>query len=147
MWGPGAMISLIQKQNIILKMPIKKEQVVVIEFLSFMETFHQGIGLSIDKRQGDIQVFEVDNEKIKHPVFWTDTAPRIVKIKCFPKKQDGYLHIWNIWRHSDDGGADAWIGNAGLYEELQEDGSLLFHCSNGVGDVDFNDLIFKVTLL
>ena len=51
------------------------------------------------------------------------------------------LDVWNSWMY---GGVEhAWIGNAGLVAQTVERGYTL-QCSDGVGDVDFTDLVVRI---
>jgi len=124
------------------KIPVAKGQEVEIEFLQYNETYQQGFEVSIDQRKGFI---EVNGQRLNAPVFWTNTAPKTFSFKCFPKKPEGLMNIWNVWQNIEyKENIDSWIGNAGLYVEQMEDGELIFHCSNGMDQVNFEDLVFKM---
>ncbi|MCG1021456.1 hypothetical protein [Sutcliffiella horikoshii] len=121
---------------------VKLGQDIKIEFISCRNEYRQGIELSLDKRKGYI---EINSQRIKSPVFWQDSAPSSFIIKCFPHNQVGQLNLWNIWDF--DGGVEAWVGNAGIIVEQEDDNNFLFRCSNGIGDIDFNDLVFRLTVI
>jgi len=124
------------------RLPVTKGQEVFIEILKSNNTDEQGFIVSVDKNKGSI---EIEGEKLEYPVFWTETAPKALSFKCYPKKGTGELLIWNVWRfdkHTDR--IDAWIGNAGLYVEEHKDGGFILHCSNGMNRVDFEDLVLSV---
>lgn len=123
---------------------VLRNQIIDIEFVKFNKSVKQGIEMSMDRSKGYLQVIDVDNEKIKHPIFWTDTAPSSFRVKCLPRKKEGTLLIWNIWIYPEEERIDAWIGNSGLYIEKVEDNVSMIHCSNGIGRVNFDDLVFKV---
>lgn len=126
------------------RVDVVKNQEATIEIISCNNEYRQGIELSIDKRKGFI---EVNNQKLTAPVFWLDTAPKIFTFKCYPVKNMGKMNIWNIWQFSkQEDRVDAWIGNSGIQVKQEDEKTLVFHCSNGVGDIDFNDLVFKLTL-
>lgn len=123
---------------------VKKEQEVEVEFIHFDEMYQQGFEVSVDQRKG---LVEVNAKKYISPVFWTNTAPKNFIFKCLTKKDNGIFNIWNVWKNIDfKNNIDSWIGNAGLYVEHIEKGIYVFHCSNGINKVNFNDLIFKVTI-
>lgn len=127
------------------RIDVTRGQEVKIEFISSKNDHRQGIEISLDKRKGYI---EVNDQKLNSPVFWRDTAPSSFVFKCFPKKNVGQLNIWNIWQYTDqDERVDAWIGNAGIIVHQEDQGASLFRCSNGTGDIDFDDLVFRVTVL
>ncbi|MDA8235191.1 MAG: hypothetical protein M0Z31_10400 [Clostridia bacterium] len=124
------------------KIPVLKGQEVEVEFLDYNDTYQQGFEVSIDQRKGTV---EINGQKLSAPVFWTHTAPKIFSFKCYTKKTEGFLNIWNVWQNIEyKDNVDAWIGNSGMFVEKLEDGALIFHCSNGVGEVNFDDLVFKV---
>lgn len=112
--------------------------------MSFKDSSQQGIENSIDQRKGYI---EVNDQKLNALVFWTKTAPKVFEFKCYPKKSEGVMNIWNVWRNVEyKDNVDSWIDNAGLYIEQLEDNVFVFHCSSGRGSVNFDDLVFKVRI-
>ena len=126
------------------KVPVTKAQEIEVEILQFNEYPQQGFEVSIDQREGYI---EVNGRKLTAPTFWTSTAPRMFSFRCFPKKTEGIMNIWNVWENVEyKENIDAWVGNAGLYIEKIDDESIVLHCSNGVGDVNFEDLVLKIKI-
>lgn len=126
------------------RIPVKKDQEIEVELLKYDETYQQGFEVSIDQRKGFIAV---NDQKLNSPVFWTNTAPKIFSFKCHTKKTEGVMNIWNVWKNIEyKDNVDAWIGNAGLYVEQMEAGTFIINCSNGMNEVDFSDLVFKVTV-
>ena len=91
-------------------------------------------------------ILKVNKQKLNSPVFWKDTTPSTFIFKCFPKKETGQLNLWNIWQYID-GRVDAWIGNAGIIVEQEDEGICFFRCSSGIGDIDFDDLVFRLILM
>lgn len=82
----------------------------------------------------------------KHLTLWRDTAPRELLVSV-AKKGNAKLRIWNIWR--EPAGSyeitQAWLGNAGMRIESSGEGNeTILRCSDGVGPVDFDDLIVSV---
>lgn len=124
------------------KIPITKGQEVFVEIIKYNDTVEQGFEVSVDQRKGFV---EVNGQKIKALIFWTKTAPRTLSLKCYSQKTAGVMNIWNVWKNSEyKDNVDAWIGHAGLYIEQDEDGTIVFHCSNGMQQVDFEDLVFRI---
>lgn len=124
------------------KVEVVKNQEVRIELISWKSEYRQGIEVSLDTRKGMV---EVNGEKLSDPIFWTDSAPRCFAFKCHPRKAIGHLNILNIWQHRDsEGRIDAWVGNAGIIIHQEEEGSFLFSCSNGIGEVHFDDIVFRI---
>jgi len=105
-------------------------------------TAHPAQGLRLKVRGG---TFEIDSTTADDVVLWQDTAPNEVRvlIKWKPKGSRS-LRIWNAWRVKEV--TQAWLGNAGMRVTASEDGSLVFHCSDGEGDPDFDDLVAEVAL-
>lgn len=126
------------------RISVSKAQEIEIEILYYNGEFQQGFEISLDQRKGHI---EVDGQKLTTPVFWTNTAPRMFSFKCFPKKTNGIMNVWNVWKNVEyKESIDAWVGNAGLYVERIDDESMIFHCSNGVGNINFEDFVFKIKI-
>jgi len=126
------------------RIPVKKGQEIQVEFIKYDETYQQGFEISIDQKKGFI---EVNDQKLISPVFWVNTAPRIFSFKCLTKKDEGIINVWNVWQNIEyKDNIDAWIGNAGLYVEEIEQNTYIFYCSNGLNEVNFSDLVFKLTV-
>ncbi len=75
---------------------------------------------------------------------WVDTSPKSTRVLVKPKGNRGArLRIWNAW---DAGGVTQfWIGNAGILIENAV-GGVTLHCSDGNGEVTFDDLVVRITL-
>ena len=125
------------------KIPIINGQEILVEILKYKnDAVEQGFEVSVDQRKG---VVDVNDQKIKAPVFWTETAPKIFSFKCYSKKATGVINIWNVWRNINrKDRVEAWIGNAGLYIEEDGNGTVIFYCSSGVHQVDFEDFVFSI---
>jgi hypothetical protein len=61
-----------------------------------------------------------------------------------PDAADAELTVWNQWRDSS-GGIFASIGNQGIVVVRESADSVELHCSDGVGDPHFEDLIVRLT--
>jgi hypothetical protein len=73
---------------------------------------------------------------------WSDTAPELIEFGVSDRSRLQRLRVWNVWR-TRHGAEDAWTGNFGMWVE-QSGTSFRFHCSDGIGDVDFGDLVFRI---
>ncbi|ARU61611.1 hypothetical protein CBW65_11755 [Tumebacillus avium] len=122
---------------------VSKGQQVTLELISANSELEQGIEVSVDSRKGEVEFSE---GKVKRPIFWTNFAPDQIPFVCYPKKQDGILRIWNVWCYPGEKEPNAWINNAGIVIEPISDSESILHCSNGYGDVDFSNLVFRVTI-
>ena len=134
-----------QGRSVVLsyKIPINYGQEIVVEMLKYKnDTIEQGFEASVDQRKG---VIDVNGQKLIAPIFWAVTAPKKFSFKCYSAKIVGIINIWNVWRHVNNKDSyDAWIGHAGLYVTEDGNGAVVFHCSSGVHQVDFEDLVFSV---
>jgi hypothetical protein len=74
---------------------------------------------------------------------WTTTAPRKARVRIDASEPTS-LDVWNAWRF---GGLEhAWIGNAGMVIHSDR-GRYTLQCSDGIGPVDFTDLVVTVQIL
>lgn len=111
---------------------------VVFEFRHGVPTPIQGLAI---KLEGGI--LSANNVEAKHLTLWQDTAPEEVCV-LITKRKKARLMIWNIWRDTI-GGQDvtqAWLRNSGMRIERSVDGGeTILRCSDGIGPVNFDDLI------
>jgi hypothetical protein len=126
-----------------VKYPIRNGQRLNVSFLYYDNHPRQGIELSVDNNKGNI---EVNGQIINRPVFWTDTAPKEFEIKCIPKGQSGFVHIWNIWQFSATKTIHAWTGNAGIQVDENTPGAIVLNCSNGLCDVNFSNIVIRINI-
>jgi hypothetical protein len=100
-------------------------------------------GLAVKLEGG---VLRANGVEAKHLTLWQDTAPPVVDV-VVAKRGKAKLRIWNIWRGAV-GGHDvtqAWLGNSGMrIEASSEPNETILRCSDGVGSVNFDDLIVGV---
>lgn len=85
----------------------------------------------------------VDGQTMNRLVLWTDTAPEVVQVVCRPPKAGAVLRAWNNWDRN--GTMMAWLGNAGMLVEDQND-CVVLRCSDGIGPPDFEDLVVELRL-
>ncbi|KRA67188.1 hypothetical protein ASD89_02960 [Caulobacter sp. Root656] len=111
----------------------------VLEFRRGVATPVQGLAI---KLEGGILC--ANDVEARHLTLWLDTAPKEVCLLITKKKKKARLMIWNIWRDTIDGRdiTQAWLGNSGMRIELSGEGNeTILRCSDGVGPVNFDDLI------
>lgn len=124
----------------IFKKDLNQELVtLVIKRLSSLRKPEQGIRIKVEK--GEIHL---DGKKYKEIILWEDNSPDSVEITVTSKGKS-QLKIWNVWRV--DALVNAWVGNAGMVINEIADQSIMFQCSDGVGSVDFSNLVFVVNVL
>lgn len=115
---------------------LEKEKQVIVKWVSTHSKLKQGIQIKIDKG-----ILEVNGEKLSNIILWEDTSPNVVQLRCIPKK-NSKLKVWNVWEV--EGATQAWVGNAGM--DISESGHLVrLRCSDGSGDVNFQNLIVELT--
>jgi hypothetical protein len=113
-----------------------------VEFVSAKSHPVQGVRLKV--RGGMLRVNEMLADDV---LLWRDSAPDLVSIRVQRRgRGTPTLRVWNIWR----GGLDvvqAWLGNSGMRVEIGAENSLIqLRCSDGVGQVTFDDLVVRLKL-
>ncbi len=113
---------------------------VEVEFLNTAGDRVQGLNLSLT--DGEL---EVNEERVRDVVLYTDTAPREVRLICHTGGGPATLQVWNSWRaQSGEDRDDAWIGEAGIVVDDQGSGEVVLRCSDGIGPPDFDDLVVRL---
>jgi len=110
---------------------------ILLKWVGTDSNVKQGIRLKIES--GLIHVNNLESPAI---TLWEDTCPNEISILLKPQSPS-ILKIWNVW--SIDGLEQAWVGNAGLTVKNENDDTVCLFCSDGLGEVDFNNLIFKIS--
>lgn len=132
-----------QKVTMSYRIPVKSGQQFKISFLKSAEKVPQGIGVSVDRKKG---IIKCNGQEIKHPVFWSKTAPEEFEFTCLTKEKEGTLGIWNIWESPGHKSTEAWTLNAGIIIEEIDPNTVILHCSCGISTPpDFEDLVIKIT--
>jgi len=106
-----------------------------IERLSSSPTRAQALKLAIDKGS-----FRANGLLLPVVAVWSHTAPASVTLDVVGKKSR-VVDLWNGWSFA--GVDSSWMGNAGMQTEKIDDG-LVVRCSDGVGDVSFDDFVVQV---
>jgi hypothetical protein len=110
-----------------------------VEFLRTAGDRVQGLNFSLTDG-----VLVVEGERIRDLVLYTDTAPRHVRLICLTGGP-ATLQGWNSWRaESGEDRDDAWIGEAGIAVDDQGSDEVLLRCSDGIGPLDFDDLVVRL---
>lgn len=102
-------------------------------------------GLRLKVRDGDVVL---NDQVLNDVVLWSDTAPPAVTAQLRPKsaRKPMNVRVWNVWR-DPAGTMQAWIGDAGLVVEDEQEGSAVLNCSDGFDEPDFDDLRVKLTFV
>ncbi|TDA48853.1 hypothetical protein [Burkholderia pyrrocinia] len=115
------------------------ETVLTLDFVSNKESTIQGVNIKAMNCN-----VEINNQILTDFVIWTDHSPKHIQMNVTIKR-DGKaaLKVWNVWKCDDV--SHAWIGNAGMLVK-KDDRHIAFHCSDGMGDPDFEDLVFTIEI-
>lgn len=97
----------------------------------------QALKLALDK--GELRANGVLMETA---AVWSHSAPSEVTLEVVGRRARS-IDIWNAWSLS--GVESSWIGNSAL-TVTSEGTSHIIGCSDGVGSVDFNDLVVRLDL-
>ena len=85
-------------------------------------------------------VVNVHGQRMTDLIFWSETSPEYFEFEV-EFKRDGELRIWNVWE--DGGSIEAWTGNSGFLVYESEE-SIRVECSDGVGILDFTNLVIEL---
>lgn len=91
----------------------------------------QAMKLAVDR--GALNVNGVSAPTV---ALWTHTAPATADL--IVEGAASQVTFWNAW--SIDGIDTSWVGNAGM-TATEDDQGLTIRCSDGVGEVSFDDLV------
>ncbi len=119
----------------ILNLKINGSQKFIIRRLNSSKSLLQGLRLKAVK--GSI---EVNGQSHGDIILWADTCPEAVDIYV-ASKSECELKIWNVWKSGEI--THAWIGNAGFLV-FEKENIIMLECSDGVGEVDFSDLVIEI---
>ncbi|MDF3091286.1 hypothetical protein [Burkholderia semiarida] len=113
------------------------EAVLFPDFVSFKKSTVQGVNIKAVNCN-----VEVNNQILTDFLIWSDHGPKHIPLNVAIKKGGrAALKVWNVWKY--DGVSHAWIGNAGMLVK-KDDRHISFHCSDGMGNPDFEDLVFTI---
>jgi len=116
---------------------VSKEVLVNLRWIGTQSEVKQGVQIKLDKG-----IIEVNGQETSNIVLWEDTCPSEISLRCTPKKS-AKLKIWNVWEV--EGIVQAWVGNSGIIT-LIDNGKMRMNCSDGVGEIDFNNMVLEVRL-
>lgn len=119
----------------IYKREVKANTVFTIKILSHSEEIVQGLHVKATKGK-----FEVNGQLLSEFILWSDTCLTEIPIK-FSSKSDATVKFWNVWRYENI--THSWIGNTGFCIN-EEENKVVMECSDGIGDVNFNDLVVEI---
>lgn len=124
--------------------PVPREGIVRLEFLTLSQAIRQGVDLDID---GWIEL--AGGERVPLLRTWQDDRfEDVVEYRFFAK--DGFLRTWNVYEMTYPGGQkveEKWTENAGFWVEANGENERVYHCSHGMAaSPDFNSFVYKLTI-
>lgn len=96
-------------------------------------------GICLKVRGGSL---DIAGQSLTDVSLWSDTAPSQVDVGISWTGRTRSLRLWNAWRVK--GVTFAWMGNAGFRVHEDRSGNLTLSCSDGIGDICFEDLTARV---
>lgn len=121
------------------RIEIKENQLLRVEFLETNSDWKQGIRLNT-KGEFCFDDGDILSDKL---IFWEDTAPWDFVIRIESKNCE--LTAYNAW---DVGNGTTHACHNGAAMQIEVEGNQrTYYCNDGYPDDDFNDLIFRLTLL
>jgi len=87
---------------------------------------------------------EINNQILTDFVIWADHGPKHIPMNVMIKSGGkAVLKVWNVLKCDDV--SHAWNANAGMLVK-KDDRHITFHCSDGMGDPDFEGLVFTIEI-
>ena len=98
-------------------------------------------GLAVGMRGGILELLGHGSE---FKGVWRDTAPDEFELVARPPSAGGEFVAWNEWR-LPNGSTLARLGNAGMAVEQEDKFGVRLCCSDGEGDVNFENLVVDLS--
>jgi hypothetical protein len=118
---------------------VQDKDKVEIRFRDFVPYPVQGLAVNCDGCVGTI-----NGMKAKKFQLWTDTAPEVIEISISRAKHEATLAFFNVWGDARHSPMMYRLNNAAILPEPLSDGTVILHCSDGIGPPDFSDLVATV---
>ncbi len=140
---PGPVVFEGQLVSRVLRLPIEEDVLLKLRPRSFVKRPRQAISLSVHGASATVNGYEGRKFIFWAGKFRADGRPATVEVQAVAK--GAYVNVWNSWE-SPSGRVDAWLMDSGMIVEQTSDHAFIAHCSDGVGDPDFGNLVFDVWL-
>lgn len=138
---PGPVLFKGQLVCRVLRLPIEEGALLKLRPRSYVKRPRQAISLSLHGARATVNDFEGTRF-----IFWADqfrADGRSAVVEMQEVAEDAYVNVWNSWE-SPRSRVDAWLMDAGMIVEQTSNHAFTAHCSDGVGDPDFGNLVFDV---
>ena len=121
---------------------IKKEQELILEFISSNSKYPQGVGLALYEGDGYI---EINEQRAKQMAIWKDTAPKKNRIFCF--STEGLVSVYNMYNIG--------VGRSGVRKQMSSCGMLveqkgnkvIYRCNDEGFEPKFDALVFSIEII
>lgn len=121
---------------------IKKEQELILEFISSNSKYPQGVGLALYEGDGYI---EINGQKAKQMGIWEDTSPKKIKIFCFSTA--GLVSVYNKYNvGTGRSGVRHQMDSCGMLVE-QKDNKIIYRCNDVGFEPKFDSLVFSIEIV
>lgn len=124
---------------------IKKEQELILEFISSNSKYPQGVGLALYEGDGYI---EINGQRAKQMAIWKDTAPKKNKIFCF--SSEGLVSIYNEYYKYNPGTGRSEVrhqmDSCGMLVE-QKGNKVIYRCNDEGFEPKFDALVFSIEII
>lgn len=121
---------------------IKKEQELILEFISSNSKYPQGVGLALYEGDGYI---EINEQRAEQMAIWKDTAPKKNRIFCF--STEGLVSVYNMYNIG--------VGRSGVRKQMSSCGMLveqkgnkvIYRCNDEGFEPKFDALVFSIEII
>lgn len=124
---------------------IKKEQELILEFISSNSEYPQGVGFALYEGDGYI---EVDGQRAKGMGIWEDTVSNKTKIFC--SSTVGLLNVYNMYYKYNAGTGRSEVryqmDSCGMLVE-QKGNKIIYRCNDVGFEPKFDSLVFSIEII
>ena len=118
-----------------MRLPVAEGSRLTITRLRSSRTRAQALKIAADR--GELRANGV---VVPTVAIWSHSAPETAVVEVVGRRSKS-VDIWNGW--SFEGVDSSWLGNAGMLVESSGSSHVL-RCSDGLGDVSFDDLVVRI---
>lgn len=122
---------------------VERGDVIQLRFLGFVPRPVQGIRIGGSDTRMELQTA---GRSAGDFVFWTDSAPTASEVLVLDARPGDRVGIWNVWRDEKFGATMYGVNNSAIHVEDIGRSSAILHCSDGVGEPNFEDLVVEVSI-
>jgi hypothetical protein len=123
---------------------IKKEQELILEFISSNSKYPQGVGLALYEGDGYI---EINGQRAKAMRIWEDAVSNKIKIFCF--STEGLVSVYNLYdlgSNHKPSEIRSQLDSCGMLVE-QKDNKIIYRCNDVGFEPKFDSLVFSIEII